>query len=424
MLDFHTCFHHKGIEMKKGIILASLPALLLSSSLSLAAGNFDITLSALGQTENLSFAIAEDSLDSFDSSSLEATFSGFNSAVDTAQATLNFRGLEMQLSYPEVNGSKLALSIPSLGINEEFSGSSREESADLMEDYFKGKNSTTIKDILKALAASSSVDPIAGNPSSLMSVMVADDFDTGMNDNETTNNITNMGTEAAQDNQIGYGLRFDKFDVDGREVTSYNLPLSYTIRMDNNPRHQIKVSMPISYSKAGSAETYKLGLGIAYSFPAADNWSLTPSVSYGLIGSPDLASAGAVMGISLTSRYQWNLSKGRAIVMGNSVGQYETQSLEFDDYDLNPEISNTVYTNGLSYNFSQSKHVKTTIILTDTMFSGDRLYVERTDELGVVFSPRSTGSELLDSYAKIGFSYIKTDADNLDGFRLRFSSSF
>ena len=397
---------------------------LLASNITLAANNFDITLNALGQTSNLSFAIAEDSLDSFDSSALEDTFSGFNADTDIAQATLNFRGLEMQLSYPELNGSALVLSIPSLGINEQFLGASREESSDLMTDYFKGKNSDTLKEILKALTAVSAIDPLAGNPNSLMSVMVADDFDVGMSDNETTNDIKNLSSEAAQDNQVGYGLRFDNFDVDGRDVKSYNLPLSYTIRMDSNPRHQVRISMPVSYSETNAARTYKLGLGIAYSFPVAKSWSLTPSVSYGIIGSPDLASAGAVLGMSLTSRYQWNLDSGSSIVMGNSVGQYETQSLEFDDYDLNPEISNTVYTNGVSYNFGLTKHVKATILLTDTMFSGDTLYVERSDEIGIVFSPQSSGSKLLDSHAKIGFSYIVTDADNLDGFRLRFSSSF
>ena len=396
----------------------------LSSPICYANENFNITIDALGQTVSHGFSFAENTFDTFDSDQLEMTFSGFDRNIDTAAASLDFRGLNMQLEYPDLGGARLQLRIPSIGIDEEFIGSTRKESEDMLEDFFKGKSSVVINDILKALAAVSSTDPLAGNPNSLMSEMISSDFDIGMMDNQTTNNIKNSETDAAQDNQIGVGLRIDNMDINGREVKSYHLPLSYTIRMDSNPRHQLRISLPLSYTKTDQAEAYKAGLGIAYSFPVSENWSLTPSLSYGLIGSPDMASAGAVLGMSLTSRYQWDLSEDSSIVLGNAIGKYETSSLEYDDYELNPDIKNTVYTNGLNYSFGMFQFIKTTIFVTDTVFTGDDLYVEHTDELGVVFSPLSSGSALLDSHAKIGFSYLTTDADDLDGFRIRFSSSF
>jgi len=412
-----------NLKNKKISVITAL-SLSIASPICYSSDVFNITINALGQTQTAGFSFAEDTFDTFDSQELENTFIGFNRNTDTATASLDFRGLSMQLSYPDQAGTRLVLSIPSIGVNEEFNGATREDSEALLESYIKGKDSSSIRDILKALAEVSPNDPLAGNPNSLMSEMISNDFNTGMTDNQTTNNIKNSGSESAQDNQIGMGLRFDSMDVNGQDVESFNLPLSYTFRMDSNPRHQLRISLPLSYTKTNEAEAYKVGLGLAYSYPVTNNWSVTPSVSYGVVGSADMASAGAVLGMSLTSRYQWDLNNNSSIVFGNAVGKYTTDSIEFDGYDLNPQIENVVYTNGLSYNLSVSQNVKATVFITDTVFTGDALFVEHSDEIGVVFSPLSSGSALLDSHAKIGFSYFTTDADDLDGFRIRFSSSF
>jgi len=126
-------------------------------------------------------------LDTLDRDSLSSRFNYNESNQITAN--LDFRGLPMRLRFTE-NSSILALDIPSISISEEFRGENREASIRLLEDWFKN-NKTNVEKIMKELARVSPVDPIAGNPNSLMGTMVGNDFKNGFQRVATKQKTTN-----------------------------------------------------------------------------------------------------------------------------------------------------------------------------------------------------------------------------------------
>src|SRR5690606_11290026 len=160
--------------MFRKVVLASAIALAATPA---QAKLFDVTLSWNNNgtlvTENFSFNDAEEAIDVVDIDFIIDKWgqSGFNETTDTAIADIKFRGVPIQLTYQQ--GNKLILDIPSLGIYQEFTDDPQGDDAlDQLKDFLveKGENEI-LTQINKAAAASTSFDPVAGNPSSLMSTM-------------------------------------------------------------------------------------------------------------------------------------------------------------------------------------------------------------------------------------------------------------
>lgn len=399
-----------------------LIAFILSGSTAWSDNLFTVQVTANGQTEILGFNDAEESFDSFDEDALKAQFSDFDKETDGATATIDYRGLPMIVTYAE-NSSEISFQVPGLNINQSFNDGDRDTNLEDLKDFISEDGGDVLNRINKALVAVSANDPVAGNPDSLMSQMVDQGFIEGFSDNQSTSEVTNITDTVAIDNQIALGLRFGKYTVNDHDVQTFGLPLSYSIRFDGNPKHQLRFSMPLQLTKTESAEAYRIGLGIAYSYPVGPRWSLTPAVSYGVVGSVNLGSVGAILGSSVTSRYTWQIGAD-TLALGNMVGIFQTQELKFNEYKINPEISNTVLKNGLIYRKRISKKLAMSAILTDTRFSGDELYVEQANEIGVSFGPNNTGKLLLDSYARLGLTYMWTDQSDINGLRLNFGVSF
>ncbi len=394
----------------------------LATTTALGDDLFNVVITTGGQSIAVGFNDAKSSFDAFDEDAVKAQFPDFDKELDGAVAQIDYRGLPIMIEYPE-NSPSVNLSVPSLGINQAFSEATRSDSLEDLKDFLSKDGGTLLNQINGELAAVSPSDPIAGNPTSLMSQMVDEGFDSGFSDNQSTGAVTNMNQEAATDNQLAMSMRFGKYTAEGKDVQSLALPLSYTIRFDDKPKNQLHLSLPIHYSKTEDAASYRVGLGVGYSFPIRDNWSITPDISYGLMGSVELGSVGAIVGGSVTSRYNWALGEG-GLAMGNMIGSYQTQALEYDDYEVDSELSNVIFKNGLMYNRKLTNRIAMEFIFSDTRFTGNELFVQRSNEIGVSFGTTGTGNELLDSYAKIGLTYMFTDQSELDGIRLNLGVSF
>jgi len=132
----------------------------------------DPTTSA--DTFSNTYKSVEDAFDQLDHQELVDVLPSYtnNSSLD---ATVDFRGLEMIFSF-NANSPTLFMNIPGLNITETFPGQDRNESADLLTDYLKSSDFTSLQQIQKELVRVSPVDPVAGNPASLMASMVDSDF--------------------------------------------------------------------------------------------------------------------------------------------------------------------------------------------------------------------------------------------------------
>jgi hypothetical protein len=351
---------------------------------------------------------------------------------DTAQMRVNLRGLLINTEYPSSGSSFLTLDIPELGISQHFSGGTRDESAKLMNDYFKSAG--LLEQISRYLAANSAVDPIAGNPNSMMSSLVANDFNQTFN--AEFSNIADpadVATPAGQPastsesrNLIGIGVSYTQMDMgfSNTRVKTTTVPLSYTIRNDLDPRRQLTFRMPLSITDVEGAKVYNLGLGVSYRLPMSRDWSLTPSFNYALTGSADLGSAAQVASAAITSTYYWR-KQGYDLGMGNMLAYMTTMPFNYRDYSYDPNISNTVLRNGVLYSrptrmLGGKMHFE--VALIDTRFFGTKLYSDNYQELKFTLGTTRAANLAATGVFRVGASLIH--APNDSGFNLEFGYWF
>ena len=399
--------------------------------------------------ETFGFSNVEDAVESFDPDQLIQEFAYM---PDTSAVTIdfNFRGVLVDASFAGSSGT-LDFDITEAGISKMFVGvggtvdQQRRDAIEQLKDFLK-EDEVALRKLLTQLARSSPIDPLAGNPFSLMTQRMKGDFSEGFT--HKVSQIWGCGTSAFNLNSdepimvaatgplgdifedaqaranalrgqdeifLGTMLQATEAKVGGGSFKSntIQIPLSYTAKFDANPGHKLRFELPISATDTEGAKTYSLGFGLAYTYPATEDWSLTPGISVGATGSEDLGAAGGVGAYSLTSAYTFRVG-GIALSLGNSVGRYESLPIKIGDVSAEADVKNTVFTNGILLSGPQSLIAKNLVMeysFTDTRITGDEVYSEYYDEVGVAIGYIDTDYGVVDSYLKAGFSYFKGGND-------------
>lgn len=395
-----------------------------------AADLFRITVNSGGQSFSAGFPDAETAIDQLDSGVLGTNFPTYSDPQSTAFGAVNFRGLPMSMSYPTAGSTALVLNVPSLGISETFNGATRDESNDLLVAFLKGNldgvNPGSAQRIFRELARVSPVDPVAGNPNSLMAKMVADDFAAGTSfgSNNFVSDISNSDAGAGS-NEVGIDVSTTQLDLAGNDASTQTINISYKHRFESDARKQLKLRLPLTYSDIENAKLVRVALGTSYTFPAADTWLLTIGGSYGVTGSDDLAGGAGMFSFALASRYVFSLSNFQ-LELGNMVGHYESNSVSLGDFDADPGIGNSVFRNGLM----GAKPVtllglpgELQMFLIDTRYTGDELFTEHYNELGLSIGLRQGEEGSLANHIKLGLTYL-TASEDIDGFKVNFGYRF
>jgi hypothetical protein len=398
----------------------------LTSSLLLSDDIFrvDVTNDTTGDWFTHSTNDITNAIDTIDQDNISSHFDYADSNQITAN--LDFRGLPMNLQFAE-NSTVLQLDIPDIEISETFDGGTREESIRLLQDWFKNNDKGNIEKIMRELARVSPVDPIAGNPNSLMATMVEDDFTTGFH------KVATRQKGMTDKKFIIIAPVYKSFDIDGKKSDHFALPLGYSFEVGDNPKEMVTLSMPLSYVRVEGAKSYSAGLGASYSFPVTDEWIVTPSAKYSIVGSKNLGTLAQMVGGSLTSSYTLDLGKRYAVSLGNMVGYYSTVKMYDGEYAFDPKIKNTVFRNALMLSVPSDNIYKNTsmdFFVIDTQYVGTDLFMENYEEIGFSFGFNKEVMNLTakeDSYEyedelKLGISYL-TSA-KADGFEINFGYSF
>jgi hypothetical protein len=411
-------------------------ALWVFSASSFAVNLFDLTvnISANGvpiQSGSASANTAQEAFDLLQQQRLNSVTSRY-SGTEVVNVDVGYRGLPVTLSYPIENGSRLDLAISDLGINQTFLGPTREDTRSQLREFFK--HGDILGRVAKELAKSSPVDPVAGNPNSLESRMVALDFERSFrafatnirasSDDEQAWNSQESAILLAANTQgpttsdgplrdrvktpsTTLGLELASYRQSGLNSTSLTLPLTYAFAPE--PRRPFSLSPYLQYTDTEGAKTYNLGIGASYRFRLTRRWHLTPSANIAVTGSPDLGSVGEIASGSLTSDYLlFRSGGGYALWMGNAVNYLRTLKVSGKGYSIDPQIDNTVFVNalvlatplrGLGDNYSLEYS------FTDTRFTGTSLFDRRYDEIGVALGT-SRGAAGARRYLRAGLSYL------------------
>lgn len=370
---------------------------------------FNVAACVDGDSKVLGFNKISDAVESLQDEALAREFPNYQQEVSAVTADLNIRGLKAKGGYAQ-NSSALVFSVPDIGIYETFDGGNRDASNDLFEEWLK-KNGD---DILRELTRVSPVDPMAGNPTSLQSLMANTSYDIGTDP---------MYNDLPQGSAFGVGLRFGRYSSGPYTQDLMTIPLNYTYSFDSGD--QLIVSLPLTYVDTEGAVSYSANLGVGYKKKISDRWAITPSVGYGAVGSVDLGAAGQIMSASVTSDYLIVDNSRYRLRMGNMAGYYVTIPTTVGEYQADYRLTNEIIRNGLSLSVPLNKKFRGQQLawhayIIDTRYFGDELYSEYTDEIGVTLGTYGgSGSNPI----QVGLKYMFGDGD-VDSIDLSFGYKF
>ncbi|WP_068084583.1 hypothetical protein [Novosphingobium rosa] len=275
-------------------------------------------------------------------------------------ATVNFRGVPIALAFP-VNSSALSFAIPSLGVQQQFNGGSRGASLTMLKDYLLKNSGDFTRRFEQALIKSSPNDPTAGNPNSLQSSMIAQDFSNAGFDTTGVGDAISAGAGSAAasaaanaGNKVFVGLQAGTFTAQGVTGKTITAPLSYTIRFDRDPRYQLQFGLPVTYIEQAGAKTAAAAFSVGFQFPllayeSRNQWYLAPRASVGATGSADAAAASILSNFSLTSRYVMPLTSKDQLTIANMVAYNMSIPFKIQSFNGDYGIKNVAFKNGLLY---------------------------------------------------------------------------
>ena len=418
-------------------------------------------------SETFGFDNVEQLFDSIDPDEFAAQL-GYDcagNACESVGTVINYRGLLINMNFAH-DSDLLVFSIPGLDEQVTFAGAGgtveagRSHAIEQLKAYLKANEDGLLKRLLTLLAQTTPYDSLAGNPSSLMTQKMFGDFANGFTHKVSqiwacgssafnfysdqpiqvavVGGVSDIFAEAqaraAQlraQNEIGIGAMVSATQapnpLTGADLTTntVTVPLSYTVKFDQDPGRKLRLDLPLSYSELEGAVAYAAGFGLAYTHPVRDDWTVTPAVGVGATGSEDLGAGGGVGSVSVTSAHTWRLGEF-ALSMGNSVGQYESLDIELGDYQAGADISNTVFSNGLLVSGPNSLIANSLVLeysVVDTRITGDQVYSDFYDEFGVAVGYVNTEQGVIDSFFKAGVSYLVGDHD-INALKLNLSLRF
>ena len=390
---------------------------------------FETSVSVSGGPAQLrGFQAIEDMLDSFRDSGFAAN-SGYT-GTEAVSAAINLRGFQgMSLSYPTAGSPTLVLSIPALGINETFNGATRDQSQQLLRDYFKGSNSATLPALLKALVANSPIDPVAGNPLSLMGQMAQSDFDAAMGGaGSSAAAAAASATGSEQRNFVSVGARLGKYSQREFDSTYFHVPLGYT-HLFSDRRYGLSIDVPLTYIDYNGAKSYSFSIGASLRMPTGvAGWSLAPGLRFGATASPDLGAAAMLYSLGLSSLYDFAALGRYQLSLVNMLATYRTQDIKAGGYNISYDLSNTVFRNGLVLQRDIDQELLGTPLMWEahlvrTDFTGDALYSRYSDEIAFSVGTRRRSNDIVWNALRLGLNYMR-GGGGISGLSVNFGYTF
>ncbi len=372
------------------------PPIFYAGQAALAADPFTVDLSVTAPgtaTGTAGFSSLTKAIDELQTQNLTALTSIYTS-TSAATATINLRGLNATATYL-LGSPALQFSVPSIGLNTTFAGATRDQSAKLLQDFLLKNQGGLVTRILQKLAATSPIDPIAGNPNSLQNQMARSDFSIGtgigLTATDTPGRPAPGSAAARQPNLFSIGGEVGIVNAGRFTSTVVTLPLRYIIPFED-PGYAITLDLPLTYIDTQGAAAGYGSFGVALRIPVAENWYLTPAFRAGIGGSLDLGAASIQYSGSIASRYDihWNDLK---VTIGNAVALTKVGGLSVGGVGVNYDMFNQLFTNGAQFEGSLPYTVyghptSWQAYIADTYVAGNAVYVPHYDEIGFTVGTR------------------------------------
>jgi len=314
-----------------------------------------------------------------------------NSGVDIA---IQLGNLPATISY-QSNSSDLAFSIDECGISKTFTGASRTANENEFRDYIENNEEDVLGKLSGCLVENNPHDPVA--------VTIRDWV-------EFTGAFTHSSNIEDQQENFGVGLVAGHFSTGDQSHSILTLPLSYTHYYKEKGR-KLKLSAPISVIDVNGSRAFKINLGVDYSLPMNNRWTIIPATRVGITASKDMGTSSTLASVLLTNLYEFPYGD-KHITLANMVGAITTIDLDIGNLDSYYDLSNQVIKNGIAVEFPQTYNMfggKTSIqaSLANTQFFGDQMKVDNYTDIAISFGTRRKvgGKDNNQDSIQLGFTY-------------------
>lgn len=327
---------------------------------------------------------------------------------------IDLRGIIADAAFP-AGSSALVVSIPQAGTTQVFNGGTRDDSITLFKDFIRDGGSHNQR-LFKAYAKYSPIDPIAGNPNSLMAQMGQADYLLG--------HLSPLsGCDCAWNsqpivNQVQIGAEVTRGFSHGFDTTAVTLPLrySYSPTLD----WAFIIDAPVTYFRNGGASSIFTSLGVGFRYPITYSWSLTPILRFGSGGSLDLCTAGTFFSAGITSVYNLKISNF-VFSMTNYASYITSTNFWLTGINLNYHLQNYIIKNGLSITTCHGfcvldRPTNISLSFIDSYFTKQRLFIRHYDEVELFLITNYINPCILYDSLSLGFAY-QWGQKNYKGYR-------
>jgi len=413
--------------------LRSLPVLTLCvfvalfvASQTTARSLFESQITSGAETVSVGTGSLQEVPDLFSVNRLQNAFPGFNPLVNSFSASLDARGLPLPIAF-NAGTQTISVTIPG-GSLLRFDEGSLTANLNALENWFKGDfNSATataaqLDRLLHELVASSPVDPVAGNPNSLLSKMANADYRLGASGPF----LSRQTRPKTAPDQAGAGFRVGHADADSFSVQSFDLPLDYRANFQTLPELSLIASLPISLTLTEGEWSLMGSVGFGAQVRMFDVWALTPMLRFGTVGSLDVGAAAFIPSGTVTSHLDagklaelWlgqGLPGDLRIGIVQQLGYAETvDTFSLGGFQFRYGIEEVVIKNGgyLSGRIGTAKWAWR-IFGHDTRFVGSPLFLNAEAELGVAAALHDSVGVAPYEVLHLGLSYVG-DFDRYNG---------
>lgn len=333
-------------------------------------------------------------------SDIQKDLSGYTNTSPIA-LKINLRGIDV-ISAFAANSTTLTVFFPQVNINESFTGTTRDQSLTLFKDFLQN-NRNEGKRLRRAQAALTPIDPIAGNPNSLMAQMAQGDYRLGRLSPlagcscdwsaQPVNHLFNEG--------VNIGRSFCEFD------TSYAVfPYRYSYSPDRD--WAFIIDAPQAALVNGRAFSYNGTFALALRAPLAKWWSLTSIVRGGLGLAIDLSTGGAFVSTALTSNMQWCFGD-ILLAVTNSASYIASTPLHGDGVNFDYHLQNYVFKNGITISTCNGllgyRTVNLQVYYLNSDFKGRKLFIENYNDVGASIIFENVNPWVCYDVLKVGGTY-------------------
>ncbi|MES2692417.1 MAG: hypothetical protein V4773_03015 [Verrucomicrobiota bacterium] len=290
----------------------------------------------------------------------QGSFSSLNNRQYTASMT--FLGIPNAIRFAtNAAGNSVNITLTPTGFNRTFTGVSKADVDDQLENFFKSEGQQTIADFLKAVAKTSPIAVTDGNPTAATAVSATSSFTSqGFTplDELGDNTDTASGASKPKFGGVSLGLNAGEFEAGLFSGKVYDI--SGTLFSFGG--ETVRLVMPFSFnyleldtgSKVGGAGT-SLALPIRFMKMGKDgngninglNWRVTPLFGVSVRGSVDLASLSPLWNAGVVNTIDYPISPKLVISMVNQFTMHRSISIAYDDLDFDPNIDQQIIKNGL-----------------------------------------------------------------------------